>query len=73
MDQGTITEAKDYVIYDEDDEMWRYDESKSGNPALDAMDFVIDLSTTDLKVFDTTIAMKFMKMKQTTMIQRKLG
>tara|TARA_B100000282_G_scaffold255278_1_gene201168 strand:+ start:828 stop:1118 length:291 start_codon:yes stop_codon:yes gene_type:complete len=47
--EGTITEAKDYVYYDEEDEMWRYDESKSGNPALDAMDFVCDLSTTDLK------------------------
>ena len=47
--KATITEAKDYVYYDEEDEMWRYDESKSGNPALDAMDFVCDLSTTDLK------------------------
>ena len=47
--KGTITEAKDYVFYDEEDEMWRYDESKSSNPALDAMDFVIDLATTDLK------------------------
>lgn len=47
--KGTITEAKDYVFYDEEDEMWRYDESKSGNPALDAMDYICDLSTTDLK------------------------
>ena len=47
--EGTITEAKDYVTYDKEDEMWVYDESKSSNPALDAMDFVIDLSTTDLK------------------------
>ena len=45
----TITEAKDYVIYDEDDEMWTYNEVKNSNPALDAMDFVIDLATTDLK------------------------
>ena len=49
MDQRTITEAKDYVIYDEDDEMWTYNEVKNSNPALDAMDFVVDLSTTDLK------------------------
>ena len=47
--EGTITEAKDYVTYDEEDEMWVFDESKSSNPALDAMDFVIDLATTDLK------------------------
>ena len=47
--KGTITEAKDYVTYDEEDEMWVFDESKSSNPALDAMDFVIDLATTDLK------------------------
>ena len=44
--KGTITEAKDYVIYDEDDEMWTYNEVKNSNPALDAMDFVVDLSTT---------------------------
>ena len=46
--KGTIAEAKDYVYYDEEDEMWIYDESKSSNPALDAMDFVIDLGTTDI-------------------------
>ena len=46
--KGIVKEAKDYVIYDKEDEMWVYDEEKSSNPGLDAMDFVIDLATTDV-------------------------
>ena len=44
-EDGLISEAKDLIYYDKEDEMWRYDESKSGNPGLDAMDFVAEIST----------------------------
>lgn len=44
-EDALIAEAKDLVYYDKEDEMWRYDESKSSNPALDAMDFVVEIST----------------------------
>jgi len=44
-EDALIAEAKDLVYYDLEDEMWRYDESKSGNPGLDAMDFVAEIST----------------------------
>lgn len=46
--KGIVNDANDYVIYDKEDEMWVYDEEKSSNPGLDAMDFVIDLATTDV-------------------------
>ena len=42
-----IAEVKDLITYDQEDEMWVYDESKSSNPGLDAMDFIIDLATTN--------------------------
>ena len=35
-EDALIAEAKDLIYYDKEDEMWRYDESKSGNPGLDA-------------------------------------
>ena len=44
-EDALIAEAKDLIYYDKEDEMWRYDESKSSNPALDAMDFVVEIST----------------------------
>jgi hypothetical protein len=44
-EDALIAEAKDLIYYDKEDEMWRYDESKSGNPGLDAMDFVAEIST----------------------------
>ena len=40
-----ISEAKDLVVYDEEDEMWVYDAEKASNPGLDAMDFVVGIST----------------------------
>ena len=44
--KDVIAEAKDYVHYDEEGEMWTYNELKNSNPALDAMDFVCDLAET---------------------------
>jgi len=39
-----IAEVKDLITYDQEDEMWVYDESKSSNPGLDAMDILINLA-----------------------------
>jgi hypothetical protein len=46
-EDALIAEVKDLITYDQEDEMWVYDESKSSNPGLDAMDFIIDLATTN--------------------------
>ena len=71
--KGTITEAKDYVIYDEDDEMWTYNESKTQTLRLTQWISSLIYQPQISKVFDTTITQCSLKMKQTTMIQRKLG
>lgn len=44
-EDALIAEAKDLVVYDEEDEMWVYDAEKASNPGLDAMDFVVEIST----------------------------
>lgn len=46
-EDALIAEVKDLITYDQEEEMWVYDESKSSNPGLDAMDFIIDLATTN--------------------------
>ena len=44
-EDALIAEAKDLVVYDEEAEMWVYDAEKASNPGLDAMDFVVEIST----------------------------
>ena len=43
-EDALIAEVKDLITYDQEDEMWVYDESKSSNPGLDAMDILINLA-----------------------------
>lgn len=47
-EDALIAGAKELICYDEENEMWGYDESKSSNPGLDAMDFIVDLAHLDL-------------------------
>ena len=44
-EDALIAEAKDLVVYDEEADMWIYDAEKASNPGLDAMDFVVEIST----------------------------
>jgi hypothetical protein len=33
------------ITYDEEDEMWVYDEERCSNPPLDAMDLIVHIAT----------------------------
>ena len=40
-----IKSAKKLITYDEEDEMWVYDEEGCSNPPLDAMDLIVHIAT----------------------------
>jgi hypothetical protein len=40
-----IKSAKELITYDEEDEMWVYDEERCSNPPLDAMDLIVHIAT----------------------------
>jgi hypothetical protein len=42
-----IKSAKELITYDEEDEMWIYDEERCSNPPLDAMDLIVHIATLD--------------------------
>jgi hypothetical protein len=42
-----IKSAKELIIYDEEDDMWGYDEERWSNPPLDAMDLIVHIATLD--------------------------
>ena len=42
-----IKSAKELITYDEEGDMWIYDEERCSNPPLDAMDLIVHIATLD--------------------------